>query len=69
MVLGTVRQEAGPHERWPKALKTKLLKESLGLSPLRSDGYCDDQTGGWTSSEVTIYSGERWKTTLESQGT
>jgi hypothetical protein len=23
MVLGTVRREAGAHERWPKGLKTK----------------------------------------------
>jgi hypothetical protein len=26
MVLGKVRQEAGPRERWPKALKTKLAQ-------------------------------------------
>jgi hypothetical protein len=26
MVLGTVKQDAGPHERWPKALKTKLTR-------------------------------------------
>jgi hypothetical protein len=26
MVLGTIRREAGPHERRPKALKTKLAQ-------------------------------------------
>jgi hypothetical protein len=26
MVLGTVKQEARPQERWPKALKTKLTQ-------------------------------------------
>jgi hypothetical protein len=26
MVLGTVSREAGPCERWPKALKTKLAQ-------------------------------------------
>ncbi len=53
MVLGTVRQETGLHERWPKELITKLTKEGpSGLSPLRSDGSCNGQTGGWTSSEA-----------------
>jgi hypothetical protein len=35
MVLGTVWQEAGPRERWPKALKTKLT--SRGTTRLQSD--------------------------------
>ncbi len=49
MVLGTVRREAGPHERQPKALRTKLAQGApSGLSPLRSDGSCDGQAGGWT---------------------
>jgi hypothetical protein len=34
MVLGTVRWETGPHERLPKALKTKLAQEGPpGSSP------------------------------------
>ncbi len=38
MVLGTVRQEAGHHKRWPRTLKTKLAEEWLsGSSPLRPD--------------------------------
>ncbi len=42
MVLGTVRREAGPSERRPKALKTKIVKGGpSGLSPLRSDGSHD----------------------------
>jgi hypothetical protein len=37
MVLGTVRWEAGPRERWLKALKTNLAKEAimLGSTPIR----------------------------------
>jgi hypothetical protein len=32
MVVGTVRREAGPGERWPKALKTKLVQGgAIGL--------------------------------------
>ncbi len=43
MVLGTVRQEAGPRERQP-ALTTKLAQgRASGLSPLRSDGSQDGQ--------------------------
>jgi hypothetical protein len=38
MVLRTVRWEAGPRERCPKALKTKLAQgEPSSLSSLRSD--------------------------------
>ncbi len=49
MVLGTVRREAGPRERLPKAPKTKLAQVGpSGSSPLRSDGSCDCQGGGWT---------------------
>jgi hypothetical protein len=59
MVLKTVRQEAGPQERWPKALKSKLAQEQPSvLSPHRSDGSCDSQTGGWTS----------WKVVKDTQG-
>jgi hypothetical protein len=36
--------DAGPHERQPKELKTKL-----GLNPLKSDGSCDGLTEGLTS--------------------
>jgi hypothetical protein len=50
MVLGTIRQEAGPCERQPKALKTKLSRAGpSGLSLLRSDGSRDGQAGGWTN--------------------
>jgi hypothetical protein len=50
MILGTAKREAGPYEKRPKALRTKLTQEELsGLSPLRSDGSCDGQAGGWTS--------------------
>jgi hypothetical protein len=71
MVLGTVRQEAGHHERWPRTLKTKLAQEWLsGSSPLRSDGSRDGQTGGWNMLMVAKGAqGESWKTTQGSQGT
>ncbi len=50
MVLWTVRWEDGHCERRPKALKTKLAQgEPSGSTPLRSDGSCDGQAGGWTS--------------------
>ncbi len=51
MVLGRVRLEAaGPCERWPKALKTKLAQGGpFGSSPLRSDGSRDGQAEGWIS--------------------
>ncbi len=53
MVLRTVRCEAGPHERWPKALKIKLAQgEPSGWSPLRSHGSHDGHARGWTSLEV-----------------
>ncbi len=51
MVLGTVRQEAGAHERWPKGLKTKQAwggGGALGSSPLRLYGSRDGQAVGWT---------------------
>jgi hypothetical protein len=52
-VLGTVRWEAGPRERRPKALKTKLAQGGpSSLSLLRSDGSHDGQAGGWASWEV-----------------
>ncbi len=71
MVLGTVRLEAGPRERWPKALKTKLAQGGpSGSSPLRSDGSRDSQAGGWTAFMVVKDTQqESWKTTLRSQGT
>jgi hypothetical protein len=48
-----VSQEAGLHERWPKALKTKLAqREPSGSSPLRSDGSRDGQAGGQTGLMV-----------------
>ncbi len=53
MVLGTVRWEAGPRERQPRALKTKLTQgEPLVLSTLRSNGSHDGQAGGWTVLKV-----------------
>jgi hypothetical protein len=49
MVLRTIRQGAGPHERQLKTLKTKLAQGGpSGLSPLKSDGSLDGQAGGWT---------------------
>ncbi len=52
MALGTVRQEAGPGERKPKALKAKTTDgRPTGSSPLRSDGSHDGQAGSWTSQE------------------
>ncbi len=53
MVLGTVREESGSPARRIKVLKAKLPQEGpSGSSPLRSDGYCDDQAGGWTSRDA-----------------
>ncbi len=51
MVLGTVRPEAGPRKRRPKALRTKLTQGGLSESSLlRSDGSRDggrlDLVGG-----------------------
>jgi hypothetical protein len=46
----TVGQEAGPCERHPKALKTKLAQGGpSGLSSLRSDGPYDGQAVGWAT--------------------
>jgi hypothetical protein len=48
-VLGTVRWEAGPCERWPRALKAKLIQCGPSSSnPLRSDGSCNGQVGDQT---------------------
>jgi hypothetical protein len=53
MVLGTVRREAGPCESRPKAFKTKLGQGGPSVStPIRSDGSCDGQVGGWTFWEM-----------------
>jgi hypothetical protein len=50
MVLGKVRQEAGPSEKPPKTLKPKLAQGGpSGLSPLRSYGSHDHQSGGWAA--------------------
>ncbi len=47
MVLGAVRQEAGPLKMQPKAFKAKLTQAGpSGLSPLRSDGSRNGQAGG-----------------------
>ncbi len=55
MVLGTVRWEAVPCEKWPKALKIKVAQGGpSGSSPLRSDGSHDGQAGGWTTLTVAI---------------
>jgi hypothetical protein len=71
MVLRRVRQEAGLHERQPKALKNKLAQEGpSSLSPLRSDDSRDGQVRGWTALTVAKDAQrESWKTTLGSQGT
>jgi hypothetical protein len=53
LVLRTVRWEAGPRERLPKALKTKLGEcQPSGSSSLRSDGSRDGQAGGMTTLVV-----------------
>ncbi len=60
MVLGAVRQEAGPWERWPEALKIKLAQGGLsGTSLPRSGGSCDGQAGGWTALTVAKDTEER----------
>jgi hypothetical protein len=47
MVLGTVRREAGPHEREPNALKTNLTQGgSSGSRPVRPNGSPNGQAGG-----------------------
>jgi hypothetical protein len=69
MVLRTVILEAGPRERRPKALKTKLAQKGPSdLSPLRSDGSQGGQAGGWTTLMVAKDAQkESWKTTLGSK--
>ncbi len=71
MFPGTVRWEAGPRERWQKALKTKLdLRGPSGSSQLRSYGSHDGQVGGRTA--LTVAKGvqkDSWQTTLGSQET
>ncbi len=70
MVLGTVRQEAGPQKRWPKVLETKQTQGPSGWSPFRSDVSRDGQAGHCTSWEVAKETqGRVGQTTLESQGT
>jgi hypothetical protein len=51
MVLGTVRREAEPHERWLKALKTELTQRGH-QALVYSDGSRDGQARGWTALEV-----------------
>jgi hypothetical protein len=45
------QSEAGPRERQPNVLKSKLAQGGPleGSSKLRSDDTCDGQVGGWTS--------------------
>jgi hypothetical protein len=66
MVLGAVRREAGPRERWPKALKTTQVQGGPSdSSPLRLDGSHAGQARGWTVLMMAKGSQkERWKTTL-----
>ncbi len=66
LILRTVRREAGPRERFPKALKTKLSQRGpSGSSLLRSDGSCDSQASGWTKLMAPKGTqGKSWKTTL-----
>jgi hypothetical protein len=55
MVFRTLTREAGPQERWPKVLKTKLTQVGpSGSRPLRSDGNCDDQAGPLERSPKTL---------------
>jgi hypothetical protein len=65
-ILRTVRREAGPHERFPKAFKTKLSQGGpSSSSQLRSDGSCDGQASGCTKLMVAKGTqGKSWKTTL-----
>jgi hypothetical protein len=71
MVLGTVRWEARPFERQPKALKTKLAQGGASSrSPLNSDGSPVGQAGTWTTLPVAKDAQrESWKTTPGSQVT
>ncbi len=60
MVLGTVRWDAGPCEKQPKALKTKLAQGGPSdSSPLRSDGSHDGKAG--------VGPRERWPKTLKGE--
>jgi hypothetical protein len=62
MGLKTVRREAGPRERQPKTLKTKLHVAKggpSGSSPVRSDGAHDGQAGGWTM--LIVVKGTHWE--------
>jgi hypothetical protein len=53
MVHGIVRREAGPCERRPKVLKSKLAQGGPSeLSPLRSDGSQYGQGEGWAMLTV-----------------
>jgi hypothetical protein len=70
MVLRTVRREAGPCERWPKVLNTKLAhgghqiqvhSDKMGLVMARQEARPHE--GGQRHSR------DGWKTTLESQET
>jgi hypothetical protein len=65
-ILRSVRREAGPRERFPKALKIKLSQGGpSGSSLLRSDGSCDGQASGWTKLMAAKgMQGKSWKTTL-----
>jgi hypothetical protein len=71
MVLGTVRQEAGPPQRHPKALETKLAQRvPSGSCPLRSDASRDDHACRLDfMRDGQRCSRESWNTTLERQGT
>ncbi len=71
LVHRTVRWEAGPCERLPKALKTNLGEcQPSGSGSLRSDGSRDGQAGGMTTLVVAKDAGgESRKITLGSQGT
>jgi hypothetical protein len=60
MVLGTVRQEAGPRKRRPKALKSKLTQGGRsGSSPLKSEASHDGQAKCWTLWEAPKDAQER----------
>jgi hypothetical protein len=71
MVLGTVRQEAGPLMRQPKALKAELTQAGpSSLSTLRSDGtHIVWREAGPHEKQPKTHSREIWKTTLGIPGT
>jgi hypothetical protein len=58
MVLGTGRWKAGPQERWPKALKTKLTQGGPGV-------HSDQMVLVMARQEAGPY--ERWPKTLKGQ--